>query len=145
MKKKLIIRVADRGLPDIGMEHVITYGELSYKVYCTFAFHVWFERVYNGRVLGLDKGKWLSIRGLMDRSLDRNLHLPVTELMELAKVLIVDWFGLELHGVPEPNQVKRLNYHFAFIMGLLLGGADAGKKLFPLLGMAQILINTKKV
>ena len=139
MKTKMIERESDKKLPEVGMSHDIQYGDNTYRVYCHFAFHLWFERVYNGKVLKRPKEQWLSIRGLLDRYLNRDFKIPANELSDVMRYLAVDWF--KRGNVPEPTgeQLAHLSYDFSLIMGLLLGGADAGKKFSILLARAKAL------
>lgn len=141
---KIIQRDADKELPDVGAEIIIPYGEDSYKVYCTFAFHMFFERAYNF-VLKLPRDEWLSIRGLLDRALNRKLDLPYSENIALMESILRDWFLLDSMPVPTKEQIDELTYHFTYSMGVLLGGADAGKKFSLLLARAKIAKNTENL
>ena len=85
------------------------------------------------------KDQWLSIRGLLDRSLARKIDMPLTELKLVMKAIITEWFLKPVEDInPTKTQIELLNYHFACIFGILLGGADAGKKFLSILGQVRV-------
>ena len=137
------MRPEDRSLPCVGAEHVISYGPDSYKIFCNFSFHIWFERAYN-EALCLDRADWLSVRGLLDRVIKKNIDIPISELKSVMEKILREWF--QLAKIPEPTdeQVTHLNYSIPYIMGLLLGGAEAGKKCFLLVAKDRMIRAMKK-
>ena len=136
----LHVREEDKGLTRSGCDHILTIGPDSYRVFCNFNFMVWIERTYN-HVLGLEEDNRLSTRGLLNRLIEKKFDIQAIEANMLANRIVIDWFGFDRVIAFETNQVDQFIIDVGYCLGLLLGGADAGKKLsvlFALLMKAQM-------
>ena len=135
----ILMREQDKDLPRTGCEHLITIGADKYLIFCNFQFMLWFERAYN-RVLGLQGEDRLSVRGLLNRLIEKKFDVTMNESVGIASVIQKDWFYLP-DGDPYflPGQIEQFIYDIGYLLGLLLGGADTGKKLLSLLVMAKMM------
>ena len=141
--KKIIVRPADQSLPCDGAEHIIEYGADSYKIFCNFSFHIWFEKAYN-KLLGLERADWLSVRGQLDRLIKRDLDIPISERKSVMETILREWFCLKEMPKPTDKQLEHLLYSIPYILGVLLGGAEAGKKCFLMFAQARLARIMKK-
>ena len=131
----LIIRPQDRDIPMTGCEHKLSMCGNEYLIFCNFQFMIWLESAYNS-ILNFHGQDRLSIRGLLKRMIDEQFDLTLLEICHLSDKIVKEWFNKDYD--PDKLSLKDIDifpYAIGHILGLLVGGADAGKKLSIILAL----------